>query len=339
MTEPVKRKIWLLPLLAFFALAGAWLVLRLVFPPFTPPVLPVPNGYDELLRAAELVAKRTGFYDEMQQEELTRIVDQNAPALKLAREALQKECRVSIDWNATNENFESHLDQIQSLRELSRAFAAAARLAKVEGRLEESVQCGLDALELVTATARGGLLVDRMTAGGICYGALYSLREQVAALPKDDCLRLRKTLSTLSLEWEDPEEVIRRDFAHGHRRNGQLQSLMMLGLMRAQRQQSLDQMEEMELRITALLRLLETHLALRAYHLDHESLPTKLDELVPDYLGEVPQDTFREEPLVYHRENTSYKLYSVGTNGVDDDGVETTSGNQADLTLDLDVEE
>ena len=70
--------------IALLLLAGGWLTLRLAFPPFVPPPLPQPNGYDDLLRAAEMLAPRTGFYDEMDAEELAAIVEQNRPALALA---------------------------------------------------------------------------------------------------------------------------------------------------------------------------------------------------------------------------------------------------------------
>ena len=175
MAALAKRKKWLLPLLALLGLAGSGLMLRFLFPPFSPPVPPVPNGYDDLLRAAEMLAPRTGFYDEVGEDELSAIVEQNAPALKLAREALNKECLVTVDWSAQQDGLEAHMEAGSSLRELARAFAAAARQAKANGQMEEAVRCGLDALELAPRVARGGLVIDREMAKGVYYGGCARL--------------------------------------------------------------------------------------------------------------------------------------------------------------------
>ncbi len=45
-----------------------------------------------------------------------------------------------------------------------------------------------------------------------------------------------------------------------------------------------------------------------------------LDDLVPDYLPEVPDDPFGGGPLVYRRTATGYLLYSVGRDQRDDGG-------------------
>lgn len=130
MADFSKRKGLLL--LAVFVLAlivgGSWLTLRLMYPPFTPPVLPVPNGYDELLQASKLLAPRTSFYQvDMDAEELATVVKHNLPAIELVRKALKKECLVSIDWSTDETGLAKHLEQANSLRNLARAYAAAAR--------------------------------------------------------------------------------------------------------------------------------------------------------------------------------------------------------------------
>ena len=66
---------------------------------FTPPSLPVVNGYDDLLQAAEMLHPRTGFYDEMPAEELNEVVAHNRAALEIVRQALEKEIAVPVDWS------------------------------------------------------------------------------------------------------------------------------------------------------------------------------------------------------------------------------------------------
>jgi len=333
MTDTPKRKWWLLPLLLLVLIGGSWLAFRSMFPPFTPPVLPVPNGYDQLLQAAEMLAPRTGFFYEMSEEDLAAIVEQNGPALVLAREALQKECLVTLNWSADQAWFDMHIDRIGSMKGLARAFAAAARQAKNNHQMDEAVRCGLDAIELAQATAQGGLVIDRMKAGGVYYTAIYSLRDQVEQLSQDDCRRLQKKLRASPLQLGPLDEFLRRDTVFIRQIHGPLQSIMMSRGIRSQSQQTLATLQEFDLQYLALNRLLQTHLALRAYQLDKNHFPPTLDALVPEYLPEVMPDPFATGPLIYRPQDESYLLYSVDSNQIDDQGVETTGNKTGDLLL------
>ena len=61
-------------------------------------------------------------------------------------------------------------------------------------------------------------------------------------------------------------------------------------------------------------------LALRAFELETGELPSSLTALVPRYLDAIPSDAFDGQPLRYSREQR--KLWSVGSNRVDDGGVD-----------------
>jgi hypothetical protein len=50
------------------------------------------------------------------------------------------------------------------------------------------------------------------------------------------------------------------------------------------------------------------------------ALPAGLDDLVPVYLAEVPQDPLSGGPLLYRRDSHSYRVYSVGVDGNDAGG-------------------
>ena len=60
--------------------------------------------------------------------------------------------------------------------------------------------------------------------------------------------------------------------------------------------------------------------ALAAYHRDNGNYPAKLDDLAPKYLATVPGDVFSGKGLIYKPEAKGYLFYSVGANGMDDDG-------------------
>jgi len=62
-------------------------------------------------------------------------------------------------------------------------------------------------------------------------------------------------------------------------------------------------------------------LALRSFQLEHSTYPTNLSELVPAYLKQVPVDPFASgEPLRYRRTGSTYVLWSIGPDGVNNNG-------------------
>lgn len=60
------------------------------------------------------------------------------------------------------------------------------------------------------------------------------------------------------------------------------------------------------------------------------TLPEKLEELVPNYLEELPEDLFVEAPFRYLRDGQQFVLYSVGKNQRDDRGVENKDADAGD---------
>ena len=70
----------------------------------------------------------------------------------------------------------------------------------------------------------------------------------------------------------------------------------------------------------AAMRMLITEFAIRLFRTDHQRLPATLDELVPDYLTAVPLDPFNGKALRYKVSETGFDVYSVGLDGIDDDG-------------------
>ncbi len=84
------------------------------------------------------------------------------------------------------------------------------------------------------------------------------------------------------------------------------------------------------------MRLLICDLALRLYLAEHGELPKRLEQLVPDYLPELPLDPFSERPLVYRPDGSSWLLYSIGPDHKDDGGTPIPGGatvGNGDLTV------
>ena len=60
--------------------------------------------------------------------------------------------------------------------------------------------------------------------------------------------------------------------------------------------------------------------ALKARHLDTGDFPAKLEDLAPKYLPKIPIDRFAAAALKYERRDNGYRLYSVGSNRMDENG-------------------
>ncbi len=61
-------------------------------------------------------------------------------------------------------------------------------------------------------------------------------------------------------------------------------------------------------------------LAVIRYQREHGRLPETLNDLVGEFLKQVPQDPFDYQPLRYVPKGDTFVIYSVGINGVDDGG-------------------
>lgn len=93
------------------------------------------------------------------------------------------------------------------------------------------------------------------------------------------------------------------------------------------------------LRRDALVRLMMTDLALRAFQGYRGRPPETLDQLVPKYLPAVPLDPYDGQPLRYLPGADDFQLYSIGADGMDDGGRGgTVRQTWLDAGIDLDLE-
>jgi hypothetical protein len=68
-------------------------------------------------------------------------------------------------------------------------------------------------------------------------------------------------------------------------------------------------------------RFVQAAIALKRFNLKHKKYPISLEELVSEYLAAVPQDPFNGGSYLYRKNpDGSFTLYTMGENGVDDNG-------------------
>lgn len=70
--------------------------------------------------------------------------------------------------------------------------------------------------------------------------------------------------------------------------------------------------------------LTEVALALAAFKMDHGAYPATLTELTPKDLKTVPIDPFSDKPFIYRPNATTYTVYSVGPNMIDEGGAKAS---------------
>jgi hypothetical protein len=87
---------------------------------------------------------------------------------------------------------------------------------------------------------------------------------------------------------------------------------------------------ELDARVHAHLDLAGTALAIERYRLATSKVPERLEELVPQYLKEVPIDPFDGQPIRYRRTDPGYRLYSIGEDGQDNGGKEKAEVSRGD---------
>ena len=61
-------------------------------------------------------------------------------------------------------------------------------------------------------------------------------------------------------------------------------------------------------------------IAVERYRRKEGKLPQRLDDLVPDFLPQIPTDPFDGRPLRYRVREEEYLIYSVGADRVDNGG-------------------
>jgi hypothetical protein len=87
----------------------------------------------------------------------------------------------------------------------------------------------------------------------------------------------------------------------------------------------------------AQMRLATTALAIERFRLDRGRLPADLNELMPQFLLEMPKDPFDGASLRYKSLARGYVIYSVGSDGHDDGGREPPENKKSSDTNSYDI--
>jgi hypothetical protein len=290
----------LIPTAVILAVVGLLIFQELQpLPPIQP--LPHPNGYNDLVKAGQMIRGDVWDYDKASREKLRGIVLTNAEALSLARSALSNQCGVTLQFSRAY--LTNHLPELIGFRSLAQALATEGKLAEKENRFNDAAKSYLDAIHFGNEAGRGGILVDEML--GVAIGSLgvEQLQKIADNLDAKSCHDTIQTLETLDIHRQSWADVIQQENAWSRPSFPGLQEqpirlyykLVYYRTRERNYQRAIDTIKSTQKKESQLL----IDLAARAYELDKGHPPASIAELVPDYLKAVPQDPLTGTNMVY----------------------------------------
>ena len=296
-------------------------------PPPRPP-LPSPNGYDDFLKASELVSSSVGSFIDLDHESLRALVATNAESLRWLRTGLTRPCAMPMDSALTN------LNQLAAMKKLVQQLSAEGRLREMDHRPADAAHSYTDAIRFGNEMSRGGWLVTRLV--GIASESIgcRNLAQIVPRLSREDSRRVLSELERVDADRVAWEEILKNEkyFMRWQMRNRFNPLLRILGWW--QTRQGIQKAETKHKLIMTHERLLAVELAVRCYQSEQGHPPAHLDEVVTNYLSRVPQDPFTGRPMVYRVEGTNWLLYSVGPDAEDNGGRPAALSSKGDIRFD-----
>jgi hypothetical protein len=251
------------------------------------PPMPNPNGYDDLMAAAKMLAPDVGTYSTSNLDEIQSVVSIDAPALELARAGLQKKCRVPLDYNPAGTAFTVRL---MAMKYLARGFAAEGDLAEIQGHPEQAVKSYWDMIRLANEASRGGALIDELVGIAIEREGTDELRKLRPQLDAETCRETAAALESLDAQRQTWNDVMWQEHYWSHRTfpgiGNQIMRIVQYDSLKKVYSASERKFEEQQTQT----RVLAVDFATRSYELDKGHPPATLSDLVTNYLQTIPID-------------------------------------------------
>lgn len=164
--------------LVIVALLVLGLALGLSHSASPPPALPNPNGYVELLKAAQHLTPDSEI-SEMGEDKLRAFLNANADSLGQVKTALLHDCRVPLNYSATNSSF---LQDLSALKRVAQILREKGKLEEHDQHLADAAATYSDIVRLGCEVSRGGRIIESLV--GMAIEAIGTARlESLASGP------------------------------------------------------------------------------------------------------------------------------------------------------------
>jgi hypothetical protein len=188
----------------------------------------------------------------------------------------------------------------QLLKRLGLAFCSEAQYLAISGYTNAAAAALIDAARVGDLGLQGGLLFDHIVELAIEVVALQRLQRIVHGLDAPHCRQLIAPLLALMDDDDELEAILERDRAwwrHSYSSGQRLKQLWEARSFDLLRKDAIAKVADRRMRNANLIRQLVVALAVRAFELEHGRKPAGTDELVPDFLAEIPTDLETGAPL------------------------------------------
>lgn len=261
--------------------------------------MPVPNGFDDLVRAAASIQypPNTGdAIDAKTSEERRSLLASNAPVIRLVREGLAKEMRVMTTNDMTSS---LPLDQSSALKNLAQLLVVEATVAREDGNPTNLLNACMDLYDLGCEGTRGGLIIHGLVGVAIrsmaCKSTIDILRSEDAALCRRAAKHLFQAMTNAptASDYFANEDAWRKQTPAGRGIRGLFYDIFLSGMLKPAKLKSVQRFNLQRQTEAELL----SDLAAAAFRLEHQRAATNWTELVPEYLPEIPRNATNNAPL------------------------------------------
>jgi hypothetical protein len=283
MTEPFSKALkWFAVFIAsLIFVGGVWFASSQSGP--AAQVLPNPNGYEDLLKAARML-EADADYSTLIEEQLRAQVGKNAEALIFTKKGLARESRVKLNYSTTNA---AHLNELALLKHLAQALIAQGKLAEIDHHPREAADAYLNAIRLGHQAEEGGIVIDSMVAIAIEALGTAALDKLTPQLSAEECRNSAARLAEVERGREPSEAILAQERAWARRTfglKGLITQLLVFKQTQTGEQRWAAKRKTQGTRTQALLVKLGT----RAYELKKASA-ANVNDLVPADLKIAPQ--------------------------------------------------
>jgi hypothetical protein len=250
------------------------------------PPLPNPNGYDDFVKAQNLIVGTSADFAWGSLEDLRKHVAENAGVLKFVRIGLAKQCRIALSFTTNYLDLRS----LGDIKRVTRLLEAEGRLAELERRTNDAARIYLVTIRYGMESCRGGVMIDHLVGIACETIGVNALQRITASLDATACRDLSKQLQEIERRQESLADVMRNEAEWVRLTIPVWQrvaaTIPFASLTRRAQKNFVTKCNQSELPFKRLI----IDLAVRAYELDRGRHPRSLNELVPDYLDAVPVD-------------------------------------------------
>jgi hypothetical protein len=252
-----------------------------------PRPMPNPNGYDDFVKAGQMVTGRASDYAKMSKDQLELLMATNAEALSFLNAGLDRECRERLGEGTNPSN--GPVTGLGNFRDLACLLCAQARLAELDGRLDEASTNYLRAIRFTQEFTRGGIIISRLI--GIVNERVASrqLLLLLQSLNAGECHQIANQLEMIDGKEESIEDTMLNEKEYGRKVYGIRGKIEALIEYRKIREINDDVIAGIRAN-TLRRRHLMLSFAARAYELEKGKAPQSTADLVPDYLKTIPKD-------------------------------------------------